>query len=235
MAAKSQIVTGDYADEYIRFLQLQLGGDRNFCYICVDVKSGMAAVVDPGFRAGWLSAAAAERGLKISCILITHGHSDHIAQAGRLADITGAPVYAGERERVPGSLVLTDGQRLNLGTRPITAFHTPGHSPGHLCYLFENRLMTGDLLFCGKVGGTGPGFPGSAAEEEWASLKRIASLPEETLVYPGHDYYGGDGRMPHSTIGCEKRNNPFLLCGSFEAFTHLKQNWDSYKREHGIR
>ena len=235
MAAKSQIVAGDYADGQIRFLQLHLGGDRNFCYLCGDVKSGMAAVIDPGFQAGRLSAAAAERGLEIRYILITHGHSDHVAEAGRLANLTGAPVYAGERERIRRSLVLADGQQLHLGNRSITAFHTPGHSPGHLCYLFENRLMTGDLLFCGKVGGTGSGFPGSSAEEEWASLKRIASLPEEILVYPGHDYYGGDGRMPHSTLGYEKKNNPFLLCESLEAFMHLKQNWDSYKREHGIR
>ena len=222
-------------DERIHFLQMHLGGDRNFCYLLGDRSTGRAAAVDPGFKMERLAEAAAERNLKIEIILITHAHSDHVGEARKLAQITGAAIHAGAHENMPGALPAHDGQAWSLGKGTIVALHTPGHSPGHLCYLFEKRVITGDLLFCGKVGGTGPYFPGSSSEEEWNSLKRILSLPDEILVFPGHDYYGGEDRMPHSTIGFERRHNPFLLCRSFEEFLELKLNWDAYKRDHNIR
>ena len=229
------MITDEYQDERIIFLQLHLGGDRNFSYLFGDRASGAAAAVDPGYKAARFAAAAAERSLEIRHILITHAHSDHTGQARELAKLTGAAVYAGEGEEALGAKRLRDGQHWSLGEQHVLSIHTPGHSPGHFCFLFEGRLMTGDLLFCGKVGGTGPYFPDSSAEQEWSSLQRIIDLPEDTLVYPGHDYYGGEGTMPRSTIGFEKRNNPFLRCESLEAFVRLKENWDAYKREHGIR
>jgi glyoxylase-like metal-dependent hydrolase (beta-lactamase superfamily II) len=158
-----------------------------------------------------------------------------MGQAGKLAKLTKATLHAGKEEKVQKSVIAGNDDRIALGERTILVLHTPGHTPGHLCYLFENRLVTGDLLFCGKVGGTGHHFPGSSPEAEWNSLRRILSLPDETQVFPGHDYYGGKGNMPHSTIGYEKQHNPFLQCTSFESFCHLKDNWESYKAEHGIR
>ena len=225
----------DDSDPQTCFLQMHLGGDRNFCYLIGDVRSGDAAAVDPGFQAARFADAASERGLQIKRILITHGHSDHADKAGALAKITGATVYAGKEEKVPKASILSDGELLMLGDKPILAYHTPGHTPGHMCYLFGKRLLTGDLLFCGKVGGTGSHFPGSSAQAEWDSLQRILRLPDDVRIFPGHDYYGGKGIMRHSTIGYEKRHNPFLLCESYEAFLHLKETWDSYKAEHGIR
>lgn len=223
------------SDRETCILQMHLGGDRNFCYLLGDIESGEAAAVDPGFRAARFAAAASDRGLRITRILITHGHSDHADKAGELAKITGAAVYAGRGENVPQAVALNDGELLPLGRKAVLAFHTPGHTPGHMCYLFGKRLITGDLLFCGKVGGTGSSFPGSSAEAEWDSLQRILKLPDSVEVFPGHDYFGGKGRMQHSTVGYERRNNPFLLCMSFEDFRRLKDTWDSYKAEHGIR
>jgi hydroxyacylglutathione hydrolase len=230
-----ELIRYEYHDDKICFLQLHLGGDRNFCYLLGDVPSGTAAAVDPGFGAHPFAGVAAARNLKIGKILITHSHSDHVAQAETLASITGARLYAGEKENLSGALTLRDGEALPLGQQTIVALLTPGHSPGHLCFLFEKRLVTGDLLFCGKVGGTGAHFPGSSPAEEWDSLKRITGLPDDICVFPGHDYYGGKGEMPHSTIGHEKQHNPFLLCENLKAFLDLKNNWDSYKRDHGIR
>lgn len=225
----------DHSEGSLVFLQIHLGGDRNFCYLIGDVESGQAVAVDPGFDAEGFQRIAAEKNLRITKILITHEHSDHMEQAGALADLTGACIQAGCPEKVPGATALTDGQVIPLGDYSVTAMATAGHSPGHYCFLCAGRLITGDILFCGKIGGTGSYFPGSSAEQQYASLEKIMQLPPETFVFPGHDYYGGEGTMPHSSIGFEKANNPFLTVENFAAFCHLKDNWAAYKKEHGVR
>ena len=225
----------DHSSSSLVFLQIHLGGDRNFCYLIGDVASGQAVVVDPGFDPDGFHAIATEKQLKISNILITHEHNDHMEQAAALARSSGATIHAGAVDKVAEALELTDGQVFKLGQHTVTALATPGHSPGHFCFLSEGRLITGDLLFCGKVGGTGSYFPGSSPEQQFASLEKMMQLPDATLVFPGHDYYGGEGSMPHSTIGYEKKHNPFLTVNNFEAFCHLKDNWAVYKKEHGVR
>lgn len=225
----------DHSDGTKRFFQIHLGGDRNFCYLMGDPVTGEAAAVDPGFEPDRFHDLARENRLKIKYVLITHGHGDHVDGAARLVELTGAQLFAGEQDQVPGAQPLTDGQSLSLGDLTVQTIHTPGHSPGHFCYLFDNHLVTGDLLFCGKVGGTGSYFAGSSARQEYASLQKILKLPGTTGVFPGHDYYGGEGKMPHSTLAYELANNPFISGGSYEAFCHLKDNWADYKKEHGIR
>jgi hydroxyacylglutathione hydrolase len=225
----------DHSTESLVFLQIHLGGDRNFCYLVGDRHSGAAVAVDPGFDAAAFAAIANEHGLSIGSILATHGHSDHVGQAAFLADLTGATIHAGAEDSVPGAMALADGQTFSLGDHVLSALHTPGHSPGHYCFLCENRLITGDLLFCGKIGGTGAYFPGSSPEQQYSSLEKIGQLPDSVLVFPGHDYYGGEGSMPHSTIGYEKSHNPFLMVEDFDSLCFLKDNWAAYKKEHGIR
>jgi len=229
------MILNDHSTAEARFLQVHLGGDRNFSYLLGDRETGRAAAVDPGFAPDELFRIAQENQLRIEHILITHGHVDHIGGLTRLVELTGARVHAGAEERVKGAEPVRDGQELLLGGQIVTVLCTPGHSPGHACYLFAGRLVTGDLLFCGKVGGTGLFFAGSSARAEWDSLHRLLTLPEQTLVFPGHDYYGGLGEMAQSTIGYEAANNPFLLCADFDAFCDLKENWLAYKEEHGIR
>ena len=90
-------------------------------------------------------------------------------------------------------------------------------------------MITGDTLFVGKVGGTDLG---DSARDEYHSLfDKLLKLPDQTQVWPGHDY----GVRPSSTIADERRENPFLLCSSFEDFVDLKRNWTKYKQEHGIK
>ena len=120
-----------------------------------------------------------------------------------------------------------DGDIFKLGALELRIIHTPGHCQDGMCILIENKLITGDTLFVGKVGGTDLE---EGARLEYESLQQLMQLDENLEVYPGHDF----GAQPSSTIGYEKRNNPFILQPTLEDFVHLKANWVAYKAEHGI-
>jgi glyoxylase-like metal-dependent hydrolase (beta-lactamase superfamily II) len=96
-----------------------------------------------------------------------------------------------------------------------------------MCILIEGNLFTGDTLFVGKVGGTDSE---KSAKQEWDSLQKLMNLPEDTVIYPGHDY----GVKPKSTVKDEKKDSPFLQ-KDFQYFLWLKENWLEYKAEHGIQ
>jgi glyoxylase-like metal-dependent hydrolase (beta-lactamase superfamily II) len=123
-----------------------------------------------------------------------------------------------------------DGQILQLGSLELRILHVPGHADDHvLVHVAEHRVaITGDLLFVGKIGGTGTE---DAARAEYGSLHRVLEeLPDDTTIWPGHDY----GCRPSSTIMLEKAVNPFLRCDDFESFLELKRRWPVFKEEHGL-
>jgi glyoxylase-like metal-dependent hydrolase (beta-lactamase superfamily II) len=163
------------------------------------------------------------RGLRVSMALITHTHNDHIEGVGELVAKTGASVVVSPREadRVRGDakevVDAVDGRDVAIGRRGVRVLDTPGHTVGGTCYLADGYLVTGDLLFVGGCGRTD--FQGGDTATMWRSLQRVAALPEETRVYPGHDY----GPTPTSTIGHELRTNPYLLCKTFEEFRALRE------------
>jgi glyoxylase-like metal-dependent hydrolase (beta-lactamase superfamily II) len=171
---------------------------------------------------------ATERGLRVTHVINTHGHEDHTNGNDELVRASGALVAAHPDCPVAKTIALMDEDTLSVGSLRVRALFTPGHTPDSLTLVVEDAAFTGDLLFVGKVGGT---HTEAEARLEYESLwEKVFTLPDATRVYPGHNY----GTKPSSTIGEERRTNPFLQQPSFEAFWHLKQNWAAYKKAHGI-
>ena len=211
------------------FEQIAVGGDRNFAYLLGDEQSKKALLVDPSYNQDTVLSMVSDHGLDVVYVANTHGHYDHSQLSDQIAQATGAQVLCHESAARPGQLGVNDGHVFQVGSLQVQVIHTPGHTADSICLLIEDNLITGDTLFVGKVGGTDLG---DSARDEYHSLfDKLLKLPEKTQVWPGHDY----GVRPCSTIADERRENPFLLCSSFEDFIDLKRNWTKYKQEHGIK
>lgn len=184
--------------------QLEIGQMDNFCYLVGCEKTRQALVIDPGAEAERIASQAQTDALSITYIIHTHGHGDHTAGSVRLKALTGAKVviHALEAAAVPQADILLSGdQELMLGEITFTVLHTPGHTPGGICLYADGNLFTGDTLFVGDSGRTD--LAGGHRPTLAASIRRLMTLPDDTVVWPGHDY----GPTPSSTIGWEKRHN----------------------------
>lgn len=213
------------------FEQLRIGGDRNFGYLVGDRAAGVAALIDPAYDPDMLVERTAAQGLQVEVILNTHGHPDHTNGNRRARELTGAPIAAHVSASPRPHVELEDGQSLDVGSLRLRVLHVPGHADDHLLiHLAEQQVaITGDLLFVGKVGGTGSD---KAARLEYESLQRVLEeLPDATTIWPGHDF----GCRPSSTIRMEKATNPFLRCRDFDEFLELKRSWSTFKAEHGLK
>ena len=193
------------------------------CTILGDMVANEAIVIDPGEDIGRIHRRLTALGLKLTQILITHAHIDHIGGALRLKRLTGAPILLNENdlpllqmmetqagwlgvatpETESPDASLQDGLRVGLDNYPAQVLHTPGHTQGSVCLYFAplQLLVAGDTLFAGSIGRTD--LPGGNSRQIIDSIhSRLLVLPEETQVLPGHG--------PSTTIGEEKRRNPFL-------------------------
>jgi glyoxylase-like metal-dependent hydrolase (beta-lactamase superfamily II)/rhodanese-related sulfurtransferase len=158
-------------------------------YLIGDTTAGVAAVVDPPFEIEPLLQAAAAEGLRIERVLETHTHADHVSGHGRLALENGLPVaiHARAEARYPHE-PLADGQKLDVGTVAITVIHTPGHRPEHCVFVVDDGIvLTGDSLFVGDAARPDLAIDArEGAEDLFRSLERLAALPGDVDVYPGH-------------------------------------------------
>jgi len=202
--------------------QIEVGGDRNFGYLIGDIDHREAAIIDPSYMYKRCLEMAAKPGLKITYVIGTHGHNDHTKGMAEIRKRTGAKSVRHKSTRGKPDIRVFHDDELQVGELTLRVIHTPGHTPDSMCILVEDKLITGDTLFVGKVGGT---RTRNMAKKEFDSLHRLMALDDSIEVYPGHDF----GVSPTSTIGHERKTNPFLLREDFEEFVYLKDNWETYK------
>ncbi len=219
-------------DRRLYFRQLPIGPMQNYVYLIGDRETGEAAVVDAAWDIDGILRTAANDGMRIGKALVTHFHPDHLGGDMMGAHIAGAAELL-EREKVKvhihkaeapfvkriaglssSDLVAVEsGDTIGVGNASLTVIHTPGHSPGSQCFLIGKALVSGDTLFVGGCGRVD--LPGSDASEMYYSLtQKLMSLPDDTVVYPGHNY----ADRPTSTIGDEKRSNVFCRFRSLPEF-----------------
>lgn len=207
----------------------------NFVYAIGDEDTRECVLVDPAWDVQGLLARLDQDGMRLVGALATHYHPDHIGGAlfglhveglRALLEQRSVPVHVHAHEadgvRVVTGLSATDlvphrgSDTLHVGRVPIEFVHTPGHTPGSQCFLVEGRLVAGDTLFvqgCGRVD-----LPGGDPEEMYRTLtQRLANLPDDVVLYPGHDY----ADEPTSTLGRERRTNVYMRVPTLDDWRHL--------------
>ncbi|MCX8178154.1 MAG: MBL fold metallo-hydrolase [Candidatus Bathyarchaeota archaeon] len=194
------------------------------CYVVSCPKTGEAIIIDPGTEtygeAQQIIQYVERNNLKPVSILNTHGHPDHITGNRAMKEAFSIPIlihegdakmldelgrrlaraYGFTVDTPPADRLLRDGEEVGFGVQALKVLHTPGHTPGSICLIGDNEIFTGDTLFAGSIGRVD--FPESKEVEMWKSLKKIKALPDHFKAYPGHG--------PITTIGEEKRTNPYL-------------------------
>jgi hydroxyacylglutathione hydrolase len=186
-------------------LKLVVGPYQTNCYILACKETMEGVVIDPGDEVFRIIKEISRNEIQVRSILITHGHVDHIGGAAELKRITKAPILIHPSDapalRFPPDGTLHEGEEIHVGTYTLSVVHTPGHSPGGVCFIAPGAVFTGDTLFAGSVGRTD--FPGGSHENLVDGVrKKIFPLGDDLRVYPGHG--------PASTIGQERRTNPFF-------------------------
>jgi glyoxylase-like metal-dependent hydrolase (beta-lactamase superfamily II) len=206
----------------LEIVRIENGAFGENCYLLFDPGTPELVIVDPGEEVDRFLARAAQLGRKISAIWLTHAHVDHIEGVAAIRERTGAPIFLHPRDRTlydslpqqglwmgrhllpppPPDRELSHGQCLQVGGATFEVRHTPGHSPGHVVFAGAGVVLGGDVLFEGSIGRSD--LPGGDFDTLIASIQReLLTLPDSTVVYPGHG--------APTTIGTERATNPFLV------------------------
>ncbi len=208
---------------------LTVGSMSVCCYVVSCEETGEAMVIDPGGNEDDILALCEKEKVKVKYIVNTHGHPDHVCGNKKIKEATGADIVMhaedadffgrpevteyfsllGMTPSPPVDKTVVEGEMITIGNESLQVLHTPGHTPGGMCLYQAPNCFTGDTLFVGGVGRTD--FPGGDTSTLLKAIEeKLLTLPDETVVWPGHGY-GGDT----STIGEEARSNPFLRGGGF--------------------
>ena len=205
----------------IKVIAVPVGPLETNSYIAVCNQTKEAVIIDPGFDIEYIRAQIDQCAASVSAILLTHGHFDHCSALGGITEIFSAPVYmhrddipyvaeAQNHSRMYGISVphvplpdrfIDDDDTITFGECTLRVIHTPGHTPGGVCFYTPDILFAGDTLFSESVGRTD--LPGGSFEAISTSIKeKLYTLPDDTVVYPGHGLA--------TTIGKEKNSNPYV-------------------------
>jgi glyoxylase-like metal-dependent hydrolase (beta-lactamase superfamily II) len=207
---------------------------RNFAYLIGDRQTGDCVVVDPAYAAGDLVDVLEADGLHLSGVLVTHHHPDHVGGSmmgfelkglAELLERVSVPVHVNSQEaqfvsRITG-IPMSDltshehGDKVSVGAIDIELLHTPGHTPGSQCFLLDGRLVAGDTLFLEGCGRTD--FPGGDSDEIFRSLQKIAQLPGDPTVFPGHWY----SLEPSASLSEVRRTNYVYRVANLEQWRTL--------------
>lgn len=208
-------------DSNVIIEKLEVGPLAVNCYVVGDEASRMGMIIDPGAESVTILKRVKALGLDIEVIVLTHAHFDHIGALKELKEVTRAEIaiHTDDAQSLPlgntlGAVfgfsflpppapdrLLKDGDAINFGTQRFLVLHTPGHTPGGICLLGEGMVFTGDTLFYASIGRAD--LPGGNSKQLMDSINtKLMALSDNTSVYPGHG--------PKSTIGQERRHNPFL-------------------------
>jgi glyoxylase-like metal-dependent hydrolase (beta-lactamase superfamily II) len=205
----------------VEITEIVTGAFVENAYLVHDTATGDAVIVDPGDNPGRIVRTVEQAGAKPKAVLLTHAHIDHAGAAAEIQEHFDVPLYChaadeamldrlGAQARMFGiggvrkprvDHHVEDGQILAFGSLELKVLHTPGHTPGGVCYLVGDRLLAGDTLFAGSIGRTD--LPGGSYEQIIDSIRdKILGLDDSVRVYTGHG--------PETTVGRERRTNPFL-------------------------
>ena len=191
---------------------------QNFVYLIGDWEKRECVIVDPAWEVDRVLREAADDEMKVTGALITHAHFDHVNGLGDFLKKVKGEIHCNRDEAEflkswrSEIKPMGDGDKLTVGDVEITFLHTPGHTPGSQCFLVQDKLVSGDTLFiqaCGRCD-----LPGGNPEQMYYSLKRLASLDDKVILFPGHNY----SDETTSTIGQEKNQNPYLQTSNLEDF-----------------
>ena len=222
---------GLMADDELIIEQIPVGPMQNFAYLVGSRSTREVAVVDPAWDIDGLLKFINERDYKLVAALVTHYHPDHCGGSFGNNSVTGVAellaanpvrIYAHKLEaeglkKVTGISdsdikKVESGDKLKIGDVEVEFLHTPGHTPGSQCFMIKRALVSGDTLFvdgCGRVD-----LPGSNSEDMFHSLQKLAALPDDTLLLPGHNY----SQVPHATMEETKRINTYMRIDSLESW-----------------
>jgi glyoxylase-like metal-dependent hydrolase (beta-lactamase superfamily II) len=205
----------------MKYKEVVVGALETNCYLVYCEETLQCAVVDPGAEPERIFLEIAEAELKPVVIINTHGHVDHIGANRDMKDHFGVPLYIhaadspmlgkiqqlelslflGAKDSPPADHLMSDGEEIKIGNSVLRVLHTPGHSPGSVSLLGDGFLLSGDTLFFEGVGRTD--LPGGSQKQLEQSLReKVMTLPDETVILPGHG--------PLTSVGQERVNNPFI-------------------------
>jgi glyoxylase-like metal-dependent hydrolase (beta-lactamase superfamily II) len=195
------------------FKQVAVGTFQNFSYIIGDERTRATALIDPAWEVDKLLSLCDDAGLRVSRVINTHSHHDHVDGNDTVVKRAGAKVVMHQNSPLRKDIPVKDGDSIEIGSLRVLVLYTPGHCPDHICLLVEGKVLTGDTLFVGECGRTD--LSGGDPSAMYDSLfNKLMTLDDSIEVYPGHDY----GRKPSSTIGEERRSNYTLKPRTKEEF-----------------